>query len=383
MQFSIKDSFRSAIETASGGRNTVMYDEQGNPNIMVCFQKVNCEFFDSDLGTGVHPAFIINGKEVDEIWVGKYKNANVGNTDVSMPGMLPTEPHNKDGVTDMSPITYFTERAKRKGPGWHMITNAEHALVEYWMLKLGSYYGGLATMDSRLTDYGNRVIPYKTGLSAEAESEEQEIKWGSYFKPYGGTSSPLTSHDNTPFGVYDFVGGVWEYVQGFEVYNLRVYFHTQDGVPDNGLGNDLLYKPGSPEWTVGTYFTPDANGKLQVNDLPPTRKYDCWGPTAKDLASKSRLQPTNYMGHYLTRLSIYHPDVELIGDEKVFNSIWYLLNGDTYEESNHFGTARGCRCGDFEGHWTPFSWYSRGCGAWKEPSGCYSSRLVWVSPDKL
>ncbi len=35
--FSIKDSYRQAVEAATGGKCTVMYDDQGYPSIMVLF----------------------------------------------------------------------------------------------------------------------------------------------------------------------------------------------------------------------------------------------------------------------------------------------------------------------------------------------------------
>lgn len=42
----IKDAHRHAVESASGGRNTVLYDAQGNANIMVILPRLRYE----DLG---------------------------------------------------------------------------------------------------------------------------------------------------------------------------------------------------------------------------------------------------------------------------------------------------------------------------------------------
>ena len=33
--FSIKDSYRAAVEAQTGGRNTVLYDDQGNPSVCI------------------------------------------------------------------------------------------------------------------------------------------------------------------------------------------------------------------------------------------------------------------------------------------------------------------------------------------------------------
>ncbi|RBP71397.1 hypothetical protein DET47_1414, partial [Shewanella putrefaciens] len=53
------DGYKKAIEHNSGGRNTVVYDAQGNPNIMCVIPRFNIEdlgLVDLNLGTGVHPA---------------------------------------------------------------------------------------------------------------------------------------------------------------------------------------------------------------------------------------------------------------------------------------------------------------------------------------
>ena len=55
MYFTVKDPYRQAIEAASGGRNTVMYDDKGYPSVLVCVPKFNMEDVASDIGTGRSP----------------------------------------------------------------------------------------------------------------------------------------------------------------------------------------------------------------------------------------------------------------------------------------------------------------------------------------
>ena len=38
---SVKDSLRQSVEMATDGKNTVMYDDKGNPSVMVCIPKFN------------------------------------------------------------------------------------------------------------------------------------------------------------------------------------------------------------------------------------------------------------------------------------------------------------------------------------------------------
>ena len=53
--------------------NEILYDDKGMPSVMVYIPKFNI----SDVITGgansVHPAFIVNGTEVDGIYISKYQ----------------------------------------------------------------------------------------------------------------------------------------------------------------------------------------------------------------------------------------------------------------------------------------------------------------------
>lgn len=70
---SIPDNLRQSVEAASGGRNTVIYDVKGYPSIMCVIPKFNLQDIDPSLGTGVHPAFLVNGVEKPEIFIGKFQ----------------------------------------------------------------------------------------------------------------------------------------------------------------------------------------------------------------------------------------------------------------------------------------------------------------------
>ena len=85
MESFIIDKDRKAIEHASGGKNTLVYDNAGNPSVMVVVPKFNLEDVDSTgtLGTGTHPAFIAHGKEVPEILISKYPNVIVSGKELT------------------------------------------------------------------------------------------------------------------------------------------------------------------------------------------------------------------------------------------------------------------------------------------------------------
>ncbi|MFY0838400.1 hypothetical protein ACA371_28910, partial [Klebsiella pneumoniae] len=58
----IKDTLRQSVEAASGGAQTVLYTAKGQPSFVNIIPKVTIESIDPSLGTGTHPAFIVDGK---------------------------------------------------------------------------------------------------------------------------------------------------------------------------------------------------------------------------------------------------------------------------------------------------------------------------------
>ena len=129
MEAFIVDSYRRAVEAASGGKNTVIRDKAGNPSVMVVIPKFKLEDIDASLGTGTHPAFIVHGKEVPEIYYPKFQNVVQNGCAVSQPGMDPAVWVNFDQARAY---------ALAKGPGWHLANNAEWAAIALWAWKNGT-----------------------------------------------------------------------------------------------------------------------------------------------------------------------------------------------------------------------------------------------------
>ena len=68
----IKDSLRQSVELASGGLQTVLYTAKGQPTYMNIIQKYDMSTIDPSL-SGTHPAFIVDGVEKPEIFIGTYQ----------------------------------------------------------------------------------------------------------------------------------------------------------------------------------------------------------------------------------------------------------------------------------------------------------------------
>ena len=85
----VKDTLRAQVEATSGGRLTVLYDDQGSPSIMYVLPRFKLEDIDSNLGSGWHPAFLVNGVEKTEIFIGAFEACVINNRACSLPGQDP------------------------------------------------------------------------------------------------------------------------------------------------------------------------------------------------------------------------------------------------------------------------------------------------------
>jgi len=216
MEFSMKDSLRTSVEIASGGRNTVLYDNYGNPSIMVIIPKFKKESIDPALGTGTHEAFIVHGREVPEIFYPKYTNIILdGGCACSIPGVDPKVEINFDDARNA---------CVKKGKGWHMTSNAEWAAIALWSFKND-------TVPHGNNNYGVDISnPHETGVDAGNTYDQGRIarvKTG---------SGPVTwSHDHTADGVYDMNGNVYDWISGMKLINGKIYVVGEDGVPMNNF----------------------------------------------------------------------------------------------------------------------------------------------------
>lgn len=138
----IKDSLRQSVELASGGLQTVLYTAKGQPTYMNIIQKYDMSTIDATL-SGTHPAFIVDGVEKPEIFIGTYQGIIKNGELLSLPNVLPT-----------TSVTYdnFLVLARAAGNGHHMLTASEHAAIALQCYKnntqpLGNSYHGRSAED--------------------------------------------------------------------------------------------------------------------------------------------------------------------------------------------------------------------------------------------
>ena len=221
--------------------NEILYDDKGLPSIMVKIPKAT--YADLGLGssTATFPAFIVNGQEVDAIYISKYQNVVQNGRAYSLPGQDPKATISFD--TSLSACT-------AKGAGWHLMTAIEWAAIALWCKKNG-------TMPKGNNDYGKDA----------ADSIYQAIPtWNDdatkHTKRVATGTGPLSwSHDGTVNGIWDLNGNVSEWVGGIRTVKGELQILANNNAADSAHAQTAA----SAEWKAinasdGTLIDPDGNG---------------------------------------------------------------------------------------------------------------------------
>lgn len=244
--YSIKDTYRAAVEAATGGKNTVLYDDKGSPSVMVVIPK----FYLDDVIAGaphtVHPAFIVNGVEKPYIYIGKYQSVIQDSRAYSLPGQDPATYMNFDQA-----LSY----CYNKGQGWHLMSNAERAAIALWCKK------------NNFMPRGNNNYGSDTSASYEKGRETYfDSGAGKTGRVATGSGPASWSHDGTPDGIYDLNGNICEWVSGLRLNSGEIQI-----IQDNNAA--ILNSDHTASSTLWKAIA-SADGSLVVPGTAGTLKYD-------------------------------------------------------------------------------------------------------------
>ena len=194
--------------------NVVQLDDAGLPSLLVWIPA----FKNSEVLNGgddsIHPAFIVNGKQIPGFYYSKYQNVIHNGKAYSLPA--------EDPATYVS-FDSALEYCEAKGYGWHMSTAAEWAAIALWCKKNGflPYGNNDAGKDKRESGY--KAIPtYKTDA-------------GKTYRVATGTGPLTWSHDGAPSGIWDLNGNGWEWQGGIRLVwgELQILANNDAADPDN------------------------------------------------------------------------------------------------------------------------------------------------------
>ena len=253
--FSIKDTYRQAVEAATGGKNTVMYDDKGNPSIMVAIPRFNIADVIDGGPNDPHPAFIVNGVTKDMIYVSKFQNIVHDSRAYSLPGQDPTTSVDFDQAVNYS---------KNKGAGWHLMTNAEWAAIALWCKKNGF-------MPRGNNDYGNDIgAPWEKGVETYGGGDPYQT-----YRVATGSGPATWAHDGTNDGIFDLNGNVREWTGGLRTLDGEI----QVLVDNNASINTKDQTAASTEWKAiasadGAYVVPGTAGTLKYDATSPIQLSD-------------------------------------------------------------------------------------------------------------
>lgn len=219
--------------------NELIYDNVGMPSIMVKIPKMTYKQLGMGESAAVHPAFIVNGQEVDAIYISKYQNIVQDGRAYSLGGVDPA------ASLDMDHARQYCEA---KGEGWHLMTRMEWGLIQRMCEAAGFVPKGNNNYGRHDSESFYKAIP--TYMSGD--------KIG---RVATGTGPLTWYHDNSPSGISGLTGNVWEWMGAVR----SVYGEIQFLVNNNGADSAHSQSPTSTEWKAiscvdGSFITPDGKG---------------------------------------------------------------------------------------------------------------------------
>lgn len=256
-------------------RNVVVFDNAGIPSFMVKFDKcTNADLFPRG-SEQTHAAFIIDGEEVDAIYISKYPCTMINGKPYSLPYTKPAT----EITLDEAAAACFS-----KGEGWHLLTAPEYALAALESAKNN-------TLPRGNTSYGK---------SHSHPNEAGECYDG--YRTLTGSGPATWAHDHTPYGVHDLCGNIWELIAGLRLQDgeIQVIENNNAANPVDMSGTSPLWKPVLADGEPTRFIAEDGEIKLTTEGDSEDWDGCAWRDLEIDIEAPELLKA----------LALYPPDIE-------------------------------------------------------------------------
>ena len=225
-----------------GPDNRVIFDDTGMPSIMVALPKMKY----SDLITGgteeTLPFWIVDGEEINTIWVSKFLNVVENDRAYSLGAKLP---RNNIKFDEALAACY------KKGNGWHLNQTGVFAAINLLSQKLGT------------VPHGNT----NNGKDYHYSYEQGIVPQGEVNRTLTGSGKKTWYHNHDMSGIADINGNLWEWTAGMRLMDGEIQI-----IPyGNCMKIDCDMSKGSTLWKAimpdGTLVEPGTAGTLKYNGL--------------------------------------------------------------------------------------------------------------------
>ncbi len=231
----------------------MLRSRSGIPSHFFVLPKFNLEDIDPALGSGPHPAFIINGRTEARLFIGQYQGSLLNSPEVpgyyelaSLPGIAPAlfAISGADSTSQPPAMLY----AGNTGPGAHVMTNMEWSAVAMWCQKNG------------LIPHGNTA----SGKDVLAR-HEHGILADVFGRVRTGTGPASWRHNQQETGVCDLVGNNWEWVLGLRLVQGEIQVCQDNDSADwtSGVYGEKPWK--AVNFSSGALVTPGGSGTTKLD----------------------------------------------------------------------------------------------------------------------